>query len=50
MPLKPENKHTLLFGPYATPRFKYGRKVRCLMRGTVKIVGITDARIPWPIG
>ncbi len=40
----------LRFGPYATPRFRYGRTVRCLMRGKVEIVGLSDAPIPWPIG
>jgi hypothetical protein len=38
----------LRYGPYKTPRFRYGRTVECLMRGKVKITGLTDAPIPWP--
>jgi hypothetical protein len=38
----------LLFGPYRTPRFKYGDVVFCEKRGSVKIVGLTNALIPWP--
>ena len=40
----------LRFGPYKTPRFKYGRKVVDAIRGEVKVVGLHDALIPWPIG
>jgi hypothetical protein len=40
----------LYFGPYETPRFKYGAMVTDESRGRVKIVGLSDARIPWPIG
>jgi len=39
-----------LLGSYATPRFRYGAGVVCQARGEVEIVGLTDARIPWPIG
>jgi hypothetical protein len=38
----------LRFGPYKTPRFRYGQTATCLMRGKVKITGLTDAPIPWP--
>lgn len=37
-----------LLGKYRTPRFKYGDIVTCAILGDVKIVGLTDARIPWP--
>jgi hypothetical protein len=37
-----------LLGKYRTPRFKHGDVVTCAIRGEVKIVGITNARIPWP--
>jgi hypothetical protein len=37
-------------GRYRTPRFRYGRKVLCEVRGEVAITGMTDAPIPWPIG
>jgi hypothetical protein len=39
-----------LLGTYRTPRFRYGRKVICEVRGEVTIVGLTDAPIPWPVG
>jgi hypothetical protein len=34
---------------YRTPRFKIGATVTDEIRGKVKIVGISDARIPWPL-
>jgi hypothetical protein len=37
-------------GKYTTPRFRHGQIVTCEVRGEVRIVGLTDARIPWPIG
>jgi hypothetical protein len=40
----------LRFGRYRTPRFRYGAKVEDARRGRVRIVGISDAPIPWPIG
>jgi hypothetical protein len=40
----------LLFGPYKTPRFRYGQRVFCDVRGWVKIVGLSAGRIPWPKG
>ena len=39
-----------LIGRYRTPRFRIGDVVTCGMRGDVRIVGLSDARIPWPIG
>jgi hypothetical protein len=39
-----------LLGKYRTPRFRYGRKVFCEVRGEVTICGLSDAPIPWPIG
>jgi hypothetical protein len=38
----------LRFGPYHTPRFRYGEKVLDERRGEVTIAGITDAQIAWP--
>jgi hypothetical protein len=35
-------------GPYRTPRFKYGDVVTCAIHGEVRIVALSDARIPWP--
>jgi hypothetical protein len=40
----------LLFGPYRTPRFRYGQRVFCEARGWVKIIGLSDGPIPWPYG
>jgi hypothetical protein len=40
----------LQFGPYATPVFRYGDTVACLIRGEIEIVGLTEAPIPWPKG
>src|SRR5262249_37412765 len=39
-----------LLGRYRTPRFAYGAVVRCARRGDVRIVGLSEAPIPWPIG
>jgi hypothetical protein len=38
-----------LLGTYQTPAFSYGDVVRCDRRGEVRIVGLSDAPIPWPI-
>jgi hypothetical protein len=40
----------LHFGPYATPRFRYGQVAWCEVRGEVSITRLTDAPIPWPVG
>lgn len=37
-----------LLGAYQTPRFKYGAVATCAIRGPVKIVGLSNGRIPWP--
>ena len=37
-------------GPYKTPRFRLGQTVIDAIRGPVTIIGMTDGRIPWPIG
>jgi hypothetical protein len=47
-PMHEHDRFKLLFGPYRTPRFNYGDVVTCEIRGDVKIVGLTAARIPWP--
>jgi hypothetical protein len=39
------DRFKLLFGPYRTPRFRYGDVVFCEMRGEVKIVGLTNGPI-----
>ena len=48
--MKDSDRFKLYFGPYQTPRFKYGKKVWCEYRGWVKIVGLSDGKIQWPIG
>ena len=48
--MKDSDRFKLYFGPCKTPRFKYGKKVWCEYRGWMKIVGLSDAKIPWPIG
>lgn len=40
----------LRFGPYAMPRFKIGQHVECVARGEVRIVGVSDAPVQWPLG
>jgi len=45
--MKQSDRFKLYFGPYKTPRFKYGKKVWCEYRGWVRIVGLTDGQIPW---
>jgi hypothetical protein len=41
----------LLFGPYTTPRFRYGQVVADEARDCdVTIVGLSNARMPWPLG
>lgn len=44
------DRFRLHFGPYTTPTFCYGEVVQDQVRGRVTIVGLTNARIPWPIG
>lgn len=43
-------KSQLRFGPYLTPVVANGVVVECEVRGLVKIVGLSEAPIPWPIG
>ena len=43
-----EDRVKLLFGPYQTPKCKFGGTLRCRMRGKMKVKGITDAPIHWP--
>jgi hypothetical protein len=45
-----DEKTRLLFGPYATPAFRYGDTVSCLIRGEIEIVELADAPIPRPVG
>lgn len=49
-PMRDSDRFKLRFGPYLMPMFKYGQVVFCEVRGEVTIVGLTDAKIPWPMG
>jgi hypothetical protein len=40
----------LQHAPYVTPVIVRGAIVCCGVRGLVKMVGMSDAKIPWPIG
>jgi hypothetical protein len=37
----------LRYGPYKTPRFKYGKMVQDEWRGEVTIAGLSSGRIAW---
>ncbi len=39
----------LIRGPYRPPRYKIGSWIVCRLRGRVKVVGMTDAPIQWPL-
>lgn len=43
-------RFALHFGPYEIPLFNYGDIVVDEVRGEVVIVGLSAAKIPWPIG
>ena len=45
-----EHAASKLLGSYQTPPFRYGDVAVCEVRGGVVITGLTDARIPWPVG
>jgi hypothetical protein len=45
----PDAAPELLFD-YQTPRFRYDDIKKCARRGDVRIVGLSEAPIPWPIG
>jgi hypothetical protein len=40
----------LRFGPYRMPRFKIGDRLDCQYAGTVRVVAVSDAPQPWPLG
>jgi len=45
------DRHKFHFGPYRTPmRVVIGTYLPCAIRGGVKVVGMSKASIPWPIG
>src|SRR5262245_26036013 len=44
------DRFKLLHGPYLPPRCLLGGRLECEVRGEVVVCGLTDARIPWPVG
>jgi len=48
--MRDADRFKLRYGPYRTPRFRYGAVKRCALQGDVRIVGISNGRIPWPVG
>ena len=48
--MKDPQRFKLRFGKYQTPKFEYDDIVFDDAHGEVRIVGLTDALIPWPIG
>jgi hypothetical protein len=44
------DRYQLHSGPYKTPLFRYGQRVECEVRGEVILVGLSNGRIPWPLG
>jgi hypothetical protein len=46
--MKAKDRVRLRFGPYHTPRFRYGDVVFCERCGEVTVCGLSAARIPWP--
>jgi hypothetical protein len=39
----------LVFGPYRPPRFRLGGTLRCRVYGSRPVVGVSAARISWPL-
>ena len=48
--MRDRERFKLHFGPYTTPRFRRGRRVVDEWRGEVTFAGLSNGRIPWPIG
>jgi hypothetical protein len=40
----------LKYGPYLTPPVIKGCRVVCGVRGVVRLVGLSEAPLPWPVG
>jgi hypothetical protein len=47
--VNPNDRVKLRYGPYKTPRFKYGDVVFCERAGEVTLCGLSKGRIPWPM-
>jgi hypothetical protein len=40
----------LRFGPYLKPRCRLGQTAQCLIRGEVRVSGVSNGPLRWPIG
>ena len=47
--MKDADRYKLIHGPYRTPKCRIGRRVRCAVRGEMKVKKFSDAPIPWPM-
>src|SRR5262249_18747199 len=47
--MRDTERYQLLYGPYRPPRCRVGTWLRCAVRGAVKVCGMSDGRIPWPV-
>jgi hypothetical protein len=47
--MKDADRFQFLFGPYHAPSCHVGQRVRCLVRGAVVVVGLSDAPVPCPL-
>ena len=47
--MRDDDRFRLHFGPYKTPRYRYGAIVEDAARGRVVIAGTSDGPIPWPL-
>ncbi len=48
--MRQSDRVKLHFGPYRTPLLRRGARVMCAIHGELIVEGLTDGRIPWPIG
>lgn len=48
--MAPSDPHRLLYGPYRPPRCRVGSVLTCELRGDMRVTGMSDRPIPWPVG
>src|SRR5688572_24952575 len=46
--MQDSQRFQLVGGPYRMPRCRIGGRLKCKLRGKVRVARITDAPIPWP--
>jgi hypothetical protein len=44
------DRYKVLLGHYKAPRFRVGQVVRCEVRGEVRVVGVSEGLVSWPVG